>query len=95
MKCEEAQELITSLVDNELTDHERYSIEAHLKDCSRCMIVYYQGLNLKRVIRSFAASVKAPVELREKILSERCIFAERDNITRGLRSLLKGTRGSG
>jgi predicted anti-sigma-YlaC factor YlaD len=40
MKCEEAAELITALVDNEVSALERAAIEAHLKNCSSCELLY-------------------------------------------------------
>ena len=40
MKCEEAREFITALVDNQVSDEERSLIETHLKDCQRCRFVY-------------------------------------------------------
>ena len=36
MTCDEAQELITALVDQELLDPERPLLEMHLKECARC-----------------------------------------------------------
>ncbi len=71
MKCEEAQELITGLVDNELSGTERLSIESHLKDCQRCQLAYRQEIALKREIRIVGARLKAPADLQERILSER------------------------
>ena len=69
MKCEEAQELITALVDKELSDAERLTIEGHLKECARCQLVHQQEQVLKREIRMAAASVTIATDLREKILS--------------------------
>ncbi len=77
MHCEEAQELITALVDNELSDTERNFIEGHLKDCPKCQFIYGQERTLKREIRMAGAGVSAPAGLREKILSDRRIFPER------------------
>ncbi|MBI4487853.1 MAG: zf-HC2 domain-containing protein [Deltaproteobacteria bacterium] len=76
MKCEEARELITALVDNELSAQERISIEGHLQACPRCQFFYEQERALKREIRIAGASVSAPAELRAKILSDRRIFPE-------------------
>jgi len=74
MKCEQAQELITGLVDNNLSDLERSTIESHLVDCPRCEWGYEQEQALKREIRKVAASVVAPAGLRRKILSDQRIF---------------------
>jgi len=83
MKCEEAQGLITALADNELPEQERYSIEDHLKDCPECEFIYAQEKALKREVCWAAINVKAPVVLREKILSDRRIFGERVNVGKG------------
>jgi mycothiol system anti-sigma-R factor len=77
MKCEEAQELITALVDNELSDPERSSIESHLKDCPRCQFIHGEERALKEEIRRAGASLTAPTDLREKILTDRRIFPRR------------------
>ncbi len=76
MRCDEAQELITALVDNELSHRERSSIESHLKDCPKCRSICEQERALRREIRIAGASVSAPADLREKILSDRRIFPE-------------------
>lgn len=70
MKCEEAQELITALVDGELSDPERTAIEAHLRDCPRCRWVYEQERVLKREIHKAGVSTKVPANLRGKILAD-------------------------
>ena len=69
MNCEEARELITALVDNELSHLERSLIESHLKDCSRCSRAYEMERSLKREIHNVAASMSAPDDLKRKILS--------------------------
>lgn len=74
MNCEEAQELITALVDKELSDQEQTSIESHLKNCPRCRFIYEQEQGLKREIRAVGARLRAPAELRSKILSDQRIF---------------------
>jgi anti-sigma factor RsiW len=74
MKCEEAGELVTALVDNQLSALERAAIEAHLKNCSSCELLYRQHLALKSEIRGAVADLKAPVTLREKILNDRGIY---------------------
>jgi len=76
MKCEEAQEFITALVDNQVSDEERSLVESHLKDCQRCRFSYEQEQALKREIGAAGARLHAPVELRSKILSDRRIFPD-------------------
>lgn len=68
MNCEEAQELITALIDDELSEWEHASIESHLKQCLRCQAMHQQERALKAELRMAAASVTAPADLREKIL---------------------------
>ena len=80
MRCEEAQQLITPLVDNELSHDERYCVEVHLNDCQRCMFIYRQERQLKRAIRLAGASLKAPADLKEKILPDCGVFAESGNL---------------
>ncbi|HEV8341241.1 MAG TPA: zf-HC2 domain-containing protein [Candidatus Binatia bacterium] len=70
MKCEQAEELISALIDNELSDPERSSIEGHLRDCPRCQRAYEWERSLNREIRTVSASVVAPVDLRQRILSD-------------------------
>jgi hypothetical protein len=74
MNCKQAQDLITGLVDNELSDLERSAIESHLESCSRCEAAYAQERALKIEIRKVATGVVAPVGLREKILSDQRTF---------------------
>ena len=81
MKCEEAQELITALVDQELSDAERSSVESHLKDCIRCQFVLKQEQALKTAVRMAAASVTAPADLREKILSGMSRIPEKGGVS--------------
>lgn len=81
MKCEEAQELITALVDDEISGSERSSIEDHFRDCPRCRSIYEQERALKREIRLAAARVSAPADLRERIFSDPHIFPQRTKPT--------------
>jgi anti-sigma factor RsiW len=69
MKCEEARELITALVDDELTPAERSPLEAHLGDCARCQGVYEQERILKHEIHRISRSISAPADLKRKILT--------------------------
>ena len=70
MKCEEAEELISALADNELSDRERSSIEGHLRDCPRCRRTYEWHQSLNSEIHTVSASVVAPIDLRQRILSD-------------------------
>ena len=77
MTCEEAQELITALVDRELFDPERGSLESHLQECPRCRFAVEQEQLLKQTIRGRAERTRAPGELRDRILSDRRIFPKK------------------
>lgn len=70
MECKDAQELITALVDNELSTDERSTIEAHLWGCEKCRSSHEQELILKRQIRLASAALTAPAGLREKVEAE-------------------------
>jgi anti-sigma factor RsiW len=70
MKCEEAEELISALADNELSDRERSSIEGHLRECPRCQRAYEWYRSLNSEIRTVSASVVAPIDLTQRILSD-------------------------
>jgi anti-sigma factor RsiW len=70
MKCEQAEELISALIDNELSDPERSSIEDHLRDCPRCQRAYEWQRSLNSEIQMAGNRVIAPVDLRERILSD-------------------------
>ena len=54
MTCEEAQELITGLVDRKLLDPERASLESHLQECPRCRFAVEREQLLKQTIRGSA-----------------------------------------
>ena len=70
MKCGEAQELITALVDEELSDLERTAIEPHLRDCPRCRWAYEQEQALKGEIHKVGVSVSVPAGLKRKVLAD-------------------------
>lgn len=93
MRCEEAQEFITALVDRELPGEERYSIEDHFKDCRRCRFTYEQELALKGAVRLAGASVKAPADLRKRILSDHRIFPGRANLAKEWKRLFRPLTG--
>jgi anti-sigma factor RsiW len=90
MQCEDAQELITALVDNELFPEERRAIEGHLWVCQKCRSSHEQELILKRQIRLASAALTAPAGLREKVQEEigKQSADGRPGASRGLRSWL-------
>ena len=77
MNCEETQEIITALVDNELDQRERSALEAHLNECSGCRLAFEDELALKQKIRQAGERMHAPAQLRGRILSDRRIFPEK------------------
>ena len=68
MRCEEALELITGLVDGELSPAESSSIRAHFVDCPNCPQTYSLESSLKRALRQATMDIRAPAQLREKII---------------------------
>src|SRR6266705_872657 len=88
MKCEQAEALISALVDDELSDPERSSIEGHLRDCPRCQRAYEWERALNREIRMVSASVVAPVDLRQRILSDQLTMPKEAESSRGRSKLI-------
>lgn len=74
MTCEEAQELITALVDQELNASEERALEAHLRECSTCSRVAEEERRIKQLLRGRAERLSAPSELRRSILADERIF---------------------
>jgi anti-sigma factor RsiW len=67
MRCDEAQELITGLVDGELTVTERVATEEHLAECHNCRAQFERETALKCDMKLAASAVVVPQTLREKI----------------------------
>lgn len=88
MECEQAEELISALIDDELSDPERSSIEGHLKDCPKCQRTYDWGRGLNREIRTVSASVVAPVDLRQRILSDQRTTTKEAESSKGRSKLI-------
>jgi mycothiol system anti-sigma-R factor len=80
--CDEAQELITALVDGELADAERASLEKHLEECPRCRHAVEEERSLSRTVRARAQSVRAPAHLRDRVLADPRIFPEKSQSVR-------------
>lgn len=74
MTCQEAQELITGLVDGQLREAERASLESHFKACTKCRFAYAQEENLKSAIHSAGGELRASTALRDLLLSDPRIF---------------------
>jgi Putative zinc-finger len=67
MRCDEAQELITGLVDDELAATERAAVEGHLAECYDCTAQLQRETALKRAMKVAASAIVVPQALREKI----------------------------
>jgi hypothetical protein len=67
MRCDEAQELITGLVDDELAATERAAVEGHLAECYDCTAQFQRETALKRAMKVAASAIVVPQALREKI----------------------------
>ena len=67
MNCDEAQEWITALIDNELSAAERVAIEEHLGTCSQCQRLCAQERRIKLDIHRTSALITAPLALRHAI----------------------------
>jgi hypothetical protein len=74
MRCEEASELITGLVDSEVSPEECSAIENHLSECLRCRSAYEEERVLKTTLGAAANLVTAPHALRQNILADDRIF---------------------
>jgi anti-sigma factor RsiW len=71
MRCDEAQELITAHVDNELDADERAAIHAHLQSCADCCGAYAREQLLKRQLHLAGREVSAPAALRRSLETKR------------------------
>jgi len=67
MNCDEAQEWITALIDNELSAAERVAIEEHLGTCSQCQQLCAQERRIKLDIHRTSALITAPLALRQAV----------------------------
>lgn len=70
MKCEEGRELITGLVDDELSPVESSSIREHLGVCPNCPQIYSLESSMKRMLRQAAMDMHTPPELKKRILRQ-------------------------
>jgi hypothetical protein len=67
MRCDEAQELISARVDNEIDGDARLAVDDHLKSCSNCSRAFAQESLLKRRIQLTGRRIGAPSGLRRAI----------------------------
>lgn len=88
MNCDEAEELITALLDRELPDPEIASVEMHLEACTKCRRVLGEERALKQALWRIGECIRAPESLRAKILSDPRIFPQRSRPARSWRDYL-------
>jgi anti-sigma factor RsiW len=88
MNCQDARELITALVDGEVSDLERQLIQGHLKECSRCRWAYENERALKREIHNVGISMTAPADLKKKILTDHSVLPNERELSTGWKELL-------
>ncbi|MEX0805692.1 MAG: zf-HC2 domain-containing protein [Candidatus Binatia bacterium] len=67
MRCEEMPELISALVDHELSSEDLAAAQSHMAECGNCRALYEQERALKQQVRSTAVRVTAPAALRQKV----------------------------
>ena len=75
MRCEEAEELITALIDGELTAVERGPLEDHLAGCNACELQREREAALKQSLRQAGVAISAPPFLREAVSEKIDAFA--------------------
>jgi anti-sigma factor RsiW len=68
MKCDEYQEQVSALIDNELVDQESELLFAHLSECAACRATLRSELELRANLKEDVPPL-APKELDEKVLS--------------------------
>ena len=54
MTCDEIEELLSDLIDNEIAEGARGGVESHLASCERCAAVYRKMLRTVRFVRTNA-----------------------------------------
>lgn len=68
MKCDEYQEQVSALIDNELADKESELLFTHLSECAACRATLRSELELRATLREDVPPL-APRELDERVLS--------------------------
>ena len=58
MNCDQIEELLSDLIDDELSDNARAGVEQHLASCERCAAAYKQ---MKRTVRFVRANASTPI----------------------------------
>jgi anti-sigma factor (TIGR02949 family) len=86
MRCEEVQELITASIDDALTPQERAFLDTHLTDCSDCRAQRERESALKRALQQAGAAIRAPENLRAKIIDSLEVGSEGKRTFKPLRT---------
>lgn len=68
MKCDEYEEQVSALIDNELEDQASELLFVHLGECAACRATLRSGLQLRANLRE-DVPLLAPKELDEKVLT--------------------------
>jgi anti-sigma factor RsiW len=58
MNCDQIEELLSDLIDDELSDNSRAGVEQHLAVCEGCAAAYKQ---MKRTVRFVRANATTPI----------------------------------
>ncbi len=75
MNCDEAEELITGLVDGQLRAAEHAALDNHFKGCTKCRFRYAQEQNLKKALHAAGAELRASPALKERLANDPRIVA--------------------
>jgi len=65
--CGQIEQLITGLIDNELTDEDQKKVKHHLEECDSCVSAYESQNLLKKQLQTHYYAEKAPAHLRARI----------------------------
>lgn len=87
-RCDEYQELISRMVDDDLTARQRASLEEHIRNCADCAALYNAFSALSRQIGEDLEDV--PLDLRENVMAEvrREEIRRKNRLPRALRGVL-------
>ncbi len=67
MKCDSARELFTALLDQEIGLHDAMTVEAHLRDCLACQVIYQEQKMQRTALQQQLTYFQAPAELAQRI----------------------------
>ena len=67
MKCEDARELFTAMLDQEIGLQQAMTIEAHLHDCLACQVIYQEQTMQRTALQQQLTYFQAPAALALRI----------------------------